>query len=117
MAKSNKPIIWSLFAGGGMLAAFVTPVLIAITGFGIPLGLISSDVLSYQRVLAFGANPIGGLLLLAIVLLPLWHAAHRLRMTLHDLGVSNNKSAVGFICYGAAGIATIAAAYILFVIL
>ena len=114
MAKSNKPLIWSLFAGGGMLAAFVTPVMIAITGLAIPLGLISSDVLAYERVLAFATNPIGKLILLAVVLLPLWHAAHRLRMTLHDLGVGN-KTAVVSLCYGGAGIATLAAFYILFI--
>jgi fumarate reductase subunit D len=112
MAKSNKPLIWSLFAGGGMLAAFVTPVMILITGIAIPMGLIASDVLAYERVLAFATNPIGKLILFAVVLLPLWHAAHRLRMTLHDLGVGN-KSAVVFVCYGGAGIATIAAATIL----
>ena len=28
MAKSNKPIFWSLFAAGGTLAAFLAPVLV-----------------------------------------------------------------------------------------
>ena len=28
MAKSNKPIVWSLFAAGGTLAAFLAPVLV-----------------------------------------------------------------------------------------
>ena len=40
MAKSNKPIVWSLFAGGGLLAAFLVPVLIFITGIAAPLGLL-----------------------------------------------------------------------------
>ncbi len=31
MAKSNKPIVWGLFAGGGTVTAFMTPVLIVLT--------------------------------------------------------------------------------------
>ena len=31
MARSNKSILWLPFAGGGLVAALVTPVLILIT--------------------------------------------------------------------------------------
>lgn len=115
MAKSNKPLVWSLFAGGGMLAAFITPVMIIITGIAIPMGLLSPEALAYDRVLAFATNPFVKLALFGVVLLPLWHAAHRLRMTLHDLGAGNGRAVV-FVCYGLAGFASLAAAYILFII-
>ncbi len=103
MAKSNKPIVWSLFAGGGMFAAFVTPVMIFVTGIAVPLGLLGSDALSYERMLALLGNPLGKLVLFVVVFLPLWHAAHRLRMTLHDLGVPAGRLVVAA-CYGAAGL-------------
>ena len=32
MARSNKPILWLPFAGGGLVAALIIPVLILITG-------------------------------------------------------------------------------------
>ena len=50
MAKSNKALFWSLFAGGGMLSAFVTPVLILVIGIAVPLGLLAPEALSYERM-------------------------------------------------------------------
>jgi fumarate reductase subunit D len=48
------------------------------------------------------------------VAFPAWHAAHRLRMTAHDLGLGDGV-AVKVICYGSAWvlIATTAAALIM----
>jgi fumarate reductase subunit D len=112
MAKSNKPIVWSLFAGGGMFSAFVTPVMIFVTGIAVPLGLLGTEALSYERMLALVQNPLGKLVLFVVIFLPLWHAAHRLRATLHDLGVSAG-ALVATACYGGAGVGSIAAAVIL----
>ena len=111
MARSNKPLVWSLFAGGGMFSAFVTPVMIfitGITGIAVPLGLLSEGALAYDRILALAQNPIGKLTLFVVVFLPLWHAAHRLRMTLHDLGVPDARAAM-FACYGMATLCSILA--------
>lgn len=115
MAKSFKPLLWSLFASGGMLAAFFLPVVIFITGLAIPLGVLSDDAFAYERMLAFVQNPIAKLFLFAFVFLLLWHAAHRLRMALHDLGIRNGR-ANALTCYGTAMLGTIAAGYILVVI-
>lgn len=109
MARSNKPLVWSLFAGGGMVSAFITPVMIFITGIAVPLGLLSADTLAYDQILALARNPAGKLALFVVVFLPLWHAVHRLRMTLHDLGVPGG-SAVMFACYGLATLGSVAAA-------
>ncbi len=112
MARSNKPLVWSLFAGGGMVSAFVTPVMIFVTGFAVPLGLLSEGALAYDRILALAQNPIGKLTLFVVVFLPLWHSAHRLRMTLHDLGVPGARAAM-FACYGLATLGSIVAAVFL----
>jgi fumarate reductase subunit D len=112
MAKSSKPIVWSLFAGGGMLAAFLMPAMIFITGIAVPMELLPEDGLAYDRMLAFARNPIGKLVLFSIIFLSLWQAAHRLRMTLHDLGLRSGRVAM-LACYGMAGLGSIAAAAVL----
>jgi fumarate reductase subunit D len=112
MAKSNKPIFWSLFAGGGMLSAFVTPVLILVIGLAVPLGLLSQGALSYDRMLVLAENPVGKVVLFAVIFLPLWHAAHRLLTTLHDLSIPKGPVAMSA-CYGAAALGSIAAAVVL----
>jgi fumarate reductase subunit D len=112
MAKSNKPIFWSLFAGGGMLSAFVTPVLIFVIGIAVPLGLLSQGALSYDRMLVLAQNPVGKVILFAVIFLPLWHAAHRLLTTLHDLGLPKGRVAMSA-CYGAAALGSVAAVVVL----
>lgn len=98
MAKSNKPLLWLPFAAGGLVAAFIIPVLILVTGVLVPLGFLH---LPYARVFAFAHNPLGKLILFGVVALSAWHAAHRLRMTAHDLGLGGGL-AVRLSCYGSA---------------
>ena len=98
MARSNKPILWLPFAAGGLVAALIVPVLILITGVLVPMGVLQ---LPYEKMAAFAHNPAGKLILFGAVALPAWHAAHRLRMTAHDLGFGDGV-AVKVICYGAA---------------
>jgi len=85
MAKSNKPIFWSLFAAGGTLAAFLAPVL-ALLFLLAALGH-TPTLLSYAHLHAFAANWLGKAFLFGVIALFLWHAAHRLRVTLHDFGL------------------------------
>ena len=107
MAKSNKPIFWSLFAAGGTLAAFLAPVLVL-------LFLLASlghapALLSYANLHAFAANWFGKLFLLVVITLFLWHAAHRLRVTLYDFGLRQD-SLVALVVYIVAGAGTILSA-------
>lgn len=115
MAASHKPIVWSLFAGGGTFAAFVTPVLIFITGLALPLGLLSGDALSYEQMTALIANPWAKGAVFLAVFLPIWHAAHRLRITAHDLGIRAD-GLVATVCYSLAAMGTATAAYCLLTI-
>ena len=109
MARSNKPLLWLPFAAGGLVAALIIPVLILITGILMPLGILP---LPYEKIAAFAHNPLGKLILFGAVALPAWHAAHRLRMTAHDLGFSDGV-AVQAVCYGSAGVRILAAAVLL----
>lgn len=112
MTRSNKPILWLPFAAGGLLAALIIPALILLTGLLMPLGLVR---LPYEKVLAFAHNPIGKLILFGTVALSAWHAAHRLRMTAHDLGLGG-AFLVQSICYGSAGALILVAGLVLLTI-
>lgn len=110
----SKPLIWLPFAAGGTLAAFVLPALM----FAVLLatsGAWPADVLAFERVSAFAAHPAGAIALLVVLGLPLWHAAHRLRMTLQDLGVrgARARTAVARVCYGTAAVVTLTMIYAL----
>ncbi len=112
MAPSHKPVIWSLFAAGGTFAAFFTPVMILVTGLALPLGLLAPEALGYDRMIDFLAHPLAKGAMFLAVFLPLWHGAHRLRITAHDFGLRAD-GLVQIICYGAAGLGTVATAVFL----
>jgi fumarate reductase subunit D len=113
MARSNKPIVWSLFAAGGTFAAFVTPVMILVTGLAIAFGLLPAEALAYERILALVQNPVGKGFVFLAVFLPAWHAAHRLRITAHDFGIRADGAAM-VVCYGLAALATVITVVALF---
>lgn len=107
MAKSNKPIFWSLFAAGGTLAAFLAPVLLLL--FLLVSVNHTPDLLSYDHLRAFAANWFGKLFLLVVITLFLWHAAHRLRVTVYDFGLRQDSIAA-LVVYIVAGAGTILSA-------
>jgi len=72
MSKSNKPVVWGLFAAGGTLTAFVTPVLVVLTLLA-ATGHVPA-LLAYDRMHAFAAQWIGKAALFGIVFL--WQIPH-----------------------------------------
>jgi fumarate reductase subunit D len=111
MKRSNAPIFWLLFGGGGMLAALFGTMLVFITGIAVPLGWpLPAEVLSYPHALGFARNLIGKVFLLAVIALFAWHAAHRLLCSLHDLGIHKGPLAKS-IFYGAAMLISLVAAW------
>lgn len=86
MARSNKPVIWLPFAAGGTIAAFVMPAVMLVLLLG-TLGLLPEEALAFERISRFLGNPLVMIVVLLLLGLPLWHAAHRFRMTVQDLGV------------------------------
>ncbi len=113
MAKSNEPIWWSLFSAGGVVAAFLAPVLIFLTGIAWPLGLLPVDALQFDRVQALLSHPLTRLVCFILISLPLFHWAHRFRFMLVDMGLKSVGTLIAVVCYGAAITGTIAAAVIL----
>lgn len=104
MAKSNKPIFWSLFAAGGTLTAFVIPALALVTLFAAMR--FNVDMFTYEAIHGFAAWWLGKLIIFGVILLSLWHAAHRLRVTAHDFGLRADKQ-VAIIVYSLAGLGTL----------
>lgn len=106
MNQSNKPIVWGLFAAGGTVSAFLVPVMILITCLAVPLGLLPADTLSYQHLIDLLQHVTSKLITFGVLFLIIWHAAHRMRITAHDLGIRSD-TVVMLICYGVAAAGTL----------
>lgn len=101
---SAKAIPWFLFAAGGTVLSFILPVMIFVTGIAPALGLFS-DALSYETMSAFVGNWLIKLIVLGVVTLACWHAAHRLRVCAHDFGIRAD-GVVAIVLYGLAALGT-----------
>lgn len=116
MKRSNAPIFWGLFGAGGMLAALLAPMLVFITGIAVPLGLtLPRDFMSYPRMLAFAQHWAGKAFVFAVIALFIWHAAHRIFHSLHDVGIHTGVLA-RLVCYGGALAVTLLALWSLLAI-
>lgn len=101
-ARSDEPIWWGLFGAGGSWFAMISPVTILVLGILVPLGIIDSEALSYDRVQDFATSIIGALFIIATLALPMWHGMHRVYHGMHDLKL--HTGVVGkVVCYGVAG--------------
>jgi fumarate reductase subunit D len=110
--RSSEPFFWSLFGAGGVVVAFIVPMLIFITGVAGPLGLLPEGALSYERVLTFATSWPGKLFLFVVVSLCLWHGVHRIFQSLHDFGIEK-ANWQRWVLYGSAAIGTIVAGVLL----
>ena len=112
MTRSNEPVFWSLFGAGGLLAALIGPALVFITGIAVPFALMNPDTMNYARMLAFSQHWAGKFFVFAVIALFMWHAAHRIAIVLHDLGV-HAVALVKLGCYGLAFLGAVVAGYTL----
>ena len=109
----TEPFWWGMFSVGGVVAALLVPIHIFIAGLAIPLGLLDPEALSYDRMRELMNHPVAKVYLFILVVLPLYHAAHRIRFSLYELGVREFRISMDVLCYGGALIGTALAAYIL----
>ena len=110
MAIAKKAFIWALFAAGGTITAFIFPVLIALFLL-VSAGMVPEN-LTPAGIQAFSGNIFGKLILLGVLVLSLWHAAHRLRVVCHDFGIRNDLW-VARVLYFLATIGTVVTAVLL----
>ena len=64
---------------------------------------------TFHRMHTLFGNPVGQLVLIAVISLTFWHAFHRILHSLHDLGVRQGLAALKILCYGLAGLGSVAA--------
>lgn len=101
--RSTQPVFWLLFGAGGMLSATFGLAVVIITGFVLPFACAHDDALAFER------NWAGKGLTWIVISLFLWHGAHRIYHSLHDLGV-HSKTLSALACYGTALAGTVVAA-------
>jgi len=107
-----EPFLWTLFSGGGVLAAFFAPVLIFLLFLAFPLGLLHAP--SYDALHSLVAMPLVRLVLFVACSVPLFHWAHRFRYTLYDgLQIKHLNEFIDILCYGGAVVGTLLAALLL----
>ena len=112
MVRDFTPFWWTLFGAGGTVAALLFPIHVFLTGLAFPLGWLAEP--SYESLHTLVTHPITRVYLFAFISLPLFHWAHRFRYTIYDLfQVKHLTGLIALLCYGAAFVGTIAAAYTL----
>ena len=110
--RSISPVFWLLFGAGGMLSALFGPGLILVTGILGPTGM---GLPSYHQALAFAQNPIGKLIVLAVISLFFWHGAERVFLTLKDMKAGPLKT-LKMATYGVAAAVTLVTCLLLLVL-
>ena len=107
MKRSVAPLFWLLFGAGGMLAALFGPALVIMTGLAAPTGVgLGASIMDYAHAVAFARNPLGKLVLLAVISLFAWHGAERIYLTLKDMHLGP-KHWLAWLSYGSAGVVTL----------
>jgi len=104
--RFQEPFFWALFSAGGTLAALVLPALAFTLWLAAPLGWTHRR--PREDLLAVAAHPLGRLFLAAVVVLSLFHGAHRFRYTLYDgLQLKHLNALIAAICYGGAAVGSV----------
>jgi fumarate reductase subunit D len=103
---------WFMFGNGGAVAAILLPVTILVAGVLGPLGVPNwmEDARHFGWTLS---NPLIKLYLVVLVFMTFIHAAHRFRYTLFDFGVRGSVVVLEWVCYGAAVVGTLVAAFMI----
>lgn len=104
--KTCEPFWWGLFSVGGVVAAFLIPIHIIITGLAVPLGWLADSSILYQYWWI-------KLYLFVLISLPLYHWAHRFYFTLKDMGLKAIDKPLALLCYGGAVVGTFVTAFVL----
>jgi fumarate reductase subunit D len=103
MAKSNEPLVWAPFFAGAGLSALLMPILIIImlvASYGGPQSLDLRGLVN---------NWLVRVVLFVLISLSLFHALHRIRFILVDLGLKAAHGLIAAVCYGFAAVGTLVA--------
>ena len=102
--SGSSAAFWLLFSAGGTASAMLLPAMVFATGIAVPAGWVSES-----ELLALVRNPWTRVVLAGLVLIFLFHWAHRFRYALVDLGLKRLGEQAWFF-YGIASFGGILAA-------
>jgi fumarate reductase subunit D len=102
-----EPVIWLLFGQGILLGTILLTGWLLVVGILAPLGIVPESALAFERAHALAAHPIGRLVLLALIALPLWKGAHHLRSLSIDFGGVSRDPAIATLLYGIAALGSL----------
>jgi fumarate reductase subunit D len=109
-----EPLLWLAFSGGGVVSAVFLPVLVVLFGLAIPLGWVRPNYNYLHAIFSFWLTQ---LVMLGLIVLMLFHWAHRFRYTLHDgLQLRRLEAPLAVLCYGGAVVGSLAALLIVLTI-
>ena len=99
-SRNNDPFWWSFFGAGGVFSSFFIPIHVLLLGIALPLAWWTADAESLRELIQ---HPLARIYLFFLISLSLFHAAHRIRFTLHDLLLAKTvDTPAAFFCYGGA---------------
>lgn len=102
MARSNEPLVWLPFFAGAGIAALFMPITIVVVGL-----LTALHAIDANRLYVILNNPVVRVYLFILISLSLFHAAHRIRYVLVDLGLKAAAYGISLVCYGLAVVGTV----------
>ncbi len=113
MKQSREAFWWSLFSAGGVLSALFMPALVVMTGLVLPALYIRDGAAAFERIVGVATWWPVRIVLFGVFFLSFFHAAHRIRHVVMDLGWHHATAPLMVLCYGGAIAGTGAAAYVL----
>ncbi|MFQ5678271.1 MAG: fumarate reductase subunit FrdD [Gemmatimonadota bacterium] len=112
MRRSREPLVWALFSGGGTMAALFLPAAVLVLWVAAPLGWV--ETATYDTFAKLAQHSVGRLFFLLLIVLSLFHWAHRFRYTLYDgLQLYHLNALIAVLTYGTAVVLSLAAVLIL----
>ena len=104
-----EPLIWFLFGQGIIIGSMLLTGWLLVIGILYPLGIVPQDALAFDRAHMLASHPLGRLVLLGILVLPVWKGAHHVRHFFIDRGHADHDGVIGGISYLAAILLSLAA--------
>lgn len=113
--KSDKlhALLWGIFSVGGIIAAFLLPVLIYIDNIAYPLGLWPAGNSSLVKII-FMVSLLSAIFVFVTIGGSLFHAIFRFKTTLPELGLKRASSLISAVGYIIITVGLIALVYYLF---
>ncbi len=111
--KSNEAFWWSLFSAGGVASAMFIPAFLVVVGVVLPNQYLDDPRASYMHLFDLVTWWPVRLLLLGVIGSSFFHAGHRIRHVMIDLGWRHHTAPLSLLCYGGALAGAVTTAWII----